>query len=220
MIMEFRTVKTAVVNLLGSAAAGRYRVVGYKPRAMAPEEANDSLRTVQVFYADGKFPRSGGGSLGPVAHDVTLKIDLAVACAAKGDLSVLENPAATAVQLAAALDTFQESAETADDTMDALIDAIFNILMSGENLDLGIADADISNRWINAINKEEPSPRGEYVMINAAMDLSFRVAEILDGDTGTTADPVLGAVYTDVETNMPDSASADDATAALRGGGI
>ena len=146
MTMQFRTVKAAVVNILGLAAAGRFRVVGYKPRAMAAEEANDSLRTVQVFYSDGRFPKSGGGSLGPVLHDVTLKIDLAVACAAKGNLSVLENPAATAVQLAAALDTFQESADLADSTMDTLIDVVYQILMDGENLDLGMPKGEVASR--------------------------------------------------------------------------
>jgi len=220
MTMEFRTVKTAVVNLLGAAAAGRFRVVGYKPRAMAPEEANDTRRTVQVFYASGDFPRSGGGSLGPVLHNCTLKIDLAVACAAKGDLSVLEDETATAVQLAAALDGFQESADLADSTMDALIDAVYQILMDGENVDLGLTAGDVSNRWIARVTKEGPSPRGEFVMMNGEMDLSFRVAEELAGDEGTPADPTLGAVYTEIETSIPDGSSADTAPAALRGGGI
>jgi hypothetical protein len=220
MTMIFRTLEDSIVTILGDAAAGRFQVVGYKPRAMAAQEANDSLRTVQVFYDAGKFPRSGGSHHGPATHDITFSVMLSVAAASQGDLSVLQNESASAAEYVAALESFQEAAYRANKLWGALVDAVFNILMSPENLDLGQEIGVVSNRWIENFEKGDPGNKGEYVAISGSMDLACRVAEELVGDAGTPADPVLGAVYTEIETNVPDSASADTAPAAVRGGGI
>lgn len=218
--MRYRTLKASVVDLLGAAAAGRFRVVGYKPRGMAAEEALGNLRTVQVFYKSGRFPRGSSSPMGPLAHDVTLKIDLAVACATSGDLAALANPASTPAEYVAALESFQEGADLADASLDELADHVWNILLDGRNLDLGLTAGLTANRWIDSIVKGEPGPRGEYVVISGSLDLTCRVSEEILGDTGTPADPDLGAVYTELETNIPDSASADSAPAGIRAGGI
>ncbi len=219
-MMMFRTLKAAVVTLLGDAAAGRFRVVGYKPRAMAAEEARGVLKTVQVFYTAGRFPKSGGSLMGPMAHDVTLKVDLAVACATVGDLAALTNPDSTPAEYVAALESFQESADAADEQFDELADIVFQILTDGENLDLGLGTGFTSNRWIESIEKTGPSPRGEFVAINGSLDLTCRVDEELLGDSGTPADVRHGAILGELEMNMPDSDSADPAPAPIQAGGI
>lgn len=217
--MQYRTLKAAVVALLGAAAAGRFRVVGYKPHGMAAEEALGVLRTVQVFYTGGKFPKNAGSHLGPMMHDVTLKIDLAVASATQGDLAALTDPASTAADFAAALTSFQEAAELADTDLDELADIVWQILMDGRNIDLGMGAGNVANRWIDGIDKTGPGPRGEYVAMSGSMDLTCRVSESLLGDPGVAA-AATGAVLTEIETNMPDSVSADTAPAAILDGGI
>ena len=58
--MKFETLEASVVAILGAAAAGRFQVVGYAQRGVAAEEIKNSLRTVQVFFSGGKFPKSAG----------------------------------------------------------------------------------------------------------------------------------------------------------------
>jgi hypothetical protein len=219
-MMAFRTLKASLVSLLGLAAAGRFRVVGYQPQGSAIEEVKGNLRMVQVYFSGGQIPKSGGGSLGPVAHDVTFKLELTAAKASEGDLAPLMNPASTPAQFAAALASFTSAAELADESMDELLEIVFQILMDGRNLDLGLAPGNVANRWIERIDKGEPSPRGELVVVSGSMDLTCRVAEALLGDAGVPSDPVLGAAFGLIETNMPESTSADAAPASVRGGGI
>lgn len=218
--MRFRTLKASIVAILGAAAAGRFRVVGYKQRGVAAEEIVGQLRTVQVFFTGGKFPKAAGSHLGPVMHDVTIKVDLSAARAAEGDLLALSNPDSTPAEFAAALSSFREAADIADDSLDELGEIVFQILMDGRNLDLGLAPGNVANRWIERIDKGEPSPRGELVVVSGSMDLTCRVAEALLGDAGVPSDPVLGAAFGLIETNMPESTSADAAPASVRGGGI
>jgi hypothetical protein len=219
-IMQFETLEAAVVNILGLAAAGRFQVVGHKQRGVAAEEIKDSLRTVQVFYTGGKFPKSGGSHLGPMTHEVTLKIDLEVATATKGDLAALVDPTSTGPDLMAALASFREGADLANSALNELARTVFQILMDGRNLDLGMGGGNVSPHWIDGIDKTAPSPRGEYVTMGGSMDLVCRVSEVIFGDQGVTADHVLGAVLTEIETNMPDSVGADTASAGIRAGGI
>lgn len=218
--MQFRELKAAVVNLLGAAAAGRYTVAGYQKRGVAAEEVRDDLRLVQVFYQGGKFPESAGSLAGPAAHDVTLRIEMAAGTGAKGDLSPLADPAATPAQLQAALASFQDASLLADGSFDELADIIYQILMNTRNIDLGRPVGYVANRWISGIDKQAPNARGEFVIVPGSIDLTCRIVEVFDGDAGAPADPTLGAVLTEIETNVPDSADADPAYAALRGGGI
>jgi len=220
MTMAFRTLKDSVISLLGTAAASRFRVVGYKQRATSAEENADALRTVQVFYSGGQFPKNSGGSMGPIAHDVTLKMELIVAAAASGDLAALASPDSSAAEFAAALESFQESAECADIAIDELADIVYQIIMDGRNINLGLTTGDVSNRWIAGIEKNAPNAKGEYVVMSASMDLTCRVSEVLAGDPGVAADPDIGPVDTEIETNMFGSDSADPAPSAVRSGGI
>lgn len=187
-MMSFRTIKAAVVTLLGSSAAGRYRTIGYDDDATAADYLTGTNRTVQVFFRSGDFPRRGGGLAGPVIHDVTMAVELTVAAASKGDLATLNNEAATAGELAAAIAGFQVASEAADAAVDELAEIVYQILMSAINRDLGHTEP-VADRWIGKIIKGSPMPRGEHVIITAVMDLTFRTAEDLTGDAGQTPTP-------------------------------
>jgi hypothetical protein len=177
--MNFRTVKTAIVNLLGVSAAGRYRTIGYQKQAESAEGILDSNRTVQVFYSEGKFPKSAGSLNGPVAHEVTILIQLAVAKSAGCDLSVIEDENSTPAQIAAAIAAMQPAAELADESLDELVDVVYQVLMDAA-IDLSLI-APISNKWIESIRKDQPLPRGDLVVLTGEMMLTFRVTEELTG---------------------------------------
>jgi hypothetical protein len=215
MAMMFINAREAVKTLLTTAAAGRFVVIGAK-RSTSAEEVKGVLRTVQVYYSTGNFPKKSGGNYG-VAHDVTLKIELVAAAAAIGNIAPLMASDSTAQEFADALATFQDASTTADNSIDDLADIVYQILMDGRNMDLGLADCEVSNRWISDIVKNEPSPRGEYVVIGATMNLTFRVGETLTGDAGTDADDY--GVTTEIETNIPGSDAADPAQSVASGDG-
>jgi hypothetical protein len=182
--MMFRTVKDSVVSILGTAAAGSFRVLGYQDQNLSADQLAGTDRLVQVFYKSGEFPRSASGR-GPFAHNVTLQLMLTVSAPASADLTVLDSPAATPGQIAAALAALEPSGKEADDDMDALFDAVYTTLMSGPNLDLG-HQYEVTNRWIESFEKTEPLPRGEYAVVGGTAELKFRVSE--EVPTATKAD--------------------------------
>lgn len=184
-MMNFRVIKDAVVSVLGAGAAGKYRVVGYPKRAEAAEENLDTLRSIQVFYSDGEFPKSAGGLSGGVMHDITLGLRLTVAKAASADLSVLQNPVSTPAQFAAALAALQDASKLADDSFDEMADDIYQTIMDARNIDLGLSAGDVADRWIGSIRKNDPIPRGEYAVINGTMELTCSVDEEVPEEAGT-----------------------------------
>lgn len=187
-MMTFRALKTSIIdNILGPAEAGQFVTIGFQRQAKAAEEVLDSLRTVQVYYSSGDFNKSAGRINGPSQHDITFRIDLAVSKAAEGDLSVINNPESTQPQVEAAILAFQEAADLADQSIDELIEIVYQILMDAENIGLGLADGIVSNRWVDNIQKDNPLPRGEYAVLTASMILTCRVAEAITGIAGTAA---------------------------------
>lgn len=197
--MIFRQIKEALVNqILGPAEAGRFRTVGFQRQVKSAAETLGASRMVQVYYSSGDFPKNAGRINGPTIHDITIRLDLTVSTAAAGDLSVINNPASTSEQIAVALLAFQEAASLADDSIDELFDIVYQIIMDGRNVDLGLPSGTVSNRWIDQINKDDPVPRGEYVILTGSMILTCRAAETVSGDIG-----VAGNIY-NIDINIPD----------------
>jgi hypothetical protein len=186
-MMNFRLVIDSLIgNVLGPAEKGRFRVIGYQDQKRAAEEVFDCLRTVQVFYENGNFPKSGGRRTGPGQHDIIIAVDLTVSQAVKADLKTINN-GSTAEKILA-LEDMQNAAELAEKSTNELIDIIYNILMDGRNVDLGLSEGIVANRWIERIEKKEVSGQGEYVVLGAVMNLSCRVEETPCGDEGTIID--------------------------------
>ena len=205
------------MSVLGAAAAGRFRTIGYQDQGKAADEVIDEDRAVQVYFDRGTFPKSGGSINGPMRHDLTLRVELTAGKAAAGDLSVLESAGSTPAQIAAALAAFGNASSAADDSFDELADIVYQILMAADNQDLGLAVGEVSSRWITEITKNPPNARGQYVVITGNMDLTCTVSEAVTGDDGKAASPT--AVDLDLETYQPDSEStADPAKAGYQGG--
>lgn len=187
-MMNFRTIKTAIVNIYGAAEASRYRTIGYQKQSKDAGRVSGNNRMIQVFYSSGDFPTSAAGRSGIKQHDITYRIELTASEAAKIDKTVFDT--GTESQKAAALAAMLEAADEADDSMDELIDIAYQVIMNNDNLDLGLAIGVVTDRWVSNIQKDTPPPQGEYVILTASMLLTLKTSEEVTGDTGDTPDPV------------------------------
>lgn len=183
-MMNFRIVKNAVQDLLDTYAAGRFRVIGKQVMSKSADEILNNDRLVQVYYSDGNFPKTSGRMHGSKTHDITIEIDLSASAGATGDLSILDNPDATAIQKAGAIAAIREASDEADTKIDELIDAVYNILMDARYEGLLLDKGTISSRWIDRIQKDTLLERGEFVVKTANMKYTCRVQEYVGGDIG------------------------------------
>jgi hypothetical protein len=184
--MQFRTIKTALTNLLGAQAAGRYTVEGFQRQSHSAEEILGNLRHVTVYYHTGNFPEDALEQ-GPFDHEMTFHVGLLLSADSKADLSTLLNPNATSGQYAAALAASLPASANADSLFDELVDIVWNILIDTPNRDLGLPQFTIEKRGIRRIAKEAIVFRGEYVVIGGTMDYVCRIIERAPGVAPTPA---------------------------------
>lgn len=182
-MMQFEIAKAAMVNILGTAAEGRFRVIGFQRQSTSADEIEKSNRLVNVYYSGGSFPKSGR-MMGPKTHDITLEIDMKASAKAKVNLTPLESETATAQEKAAALAALVEAADQADGYVDELIRIVYQIIMDARNEGLGLPKGDIANRWIENIKKDTTIDRGDMVVKTANMKYTCRVQEDVSGAIG------------------------------------
>lgn len=192
--MNFRVITSALTSLLGDSATGRYRVIGHQQQSQNAEEIKDNLRRVQCYYSNGSFPKSSGRLTGNTQHQLTFNIDLSVASAAKADLSVINNPASTELQIAAALAAMKNAESQADLQFDELAEIVYQILMDGRNFDLGLGKGVISNRWIESIQKDDTQPYGNLVTLTGRLLYTCQTSESITGDAGVIMIEGIGTV--------------------------
>lgn len=184
-MMNFRKIQESlIVNILGPAENGRFRVIGFQRQAKSAAEVLDCNRHVQVYYSAGEFKKSAGRKTGPVQHDPTYKIELTVSKGVEVNLSVINDELATAGQKSNAMAEFREGSDAADKSFDELANIVYQIIMDARNIDLGMPKGVLSNRWIERIQKDIPSPHGEYVVLTGSMDLTLRTVEAVSGEEG------------------------------------
>lgn len=188
-MMMFRVVKNAIAEILADQAEARFQVIGYQRQSKASTEMTGNNRMVQVYYAEGDFPKNAGRMRGSKTHDITINIDMSASAPAKGNLSIIDSPTTTAVEKAIAIAAIKEAAEEADTQIDELIDAVYNIMYDARNEDLGLGVGEIASRWISSIQKDTLLERGDLVVKTANMKYTCRVQETALGDTGNLPDP-------------------------------
>jgi hypothetical protein len=188
-MMQFRQTKKDLTTMLGNAAQGRFRVVGYQVQTIDAAEILDANRRVQVFYGEGDFEKSHASLNGPTEHDTTYRVELAASQPVKVNLAVLKDETATQAQIAAALDCFQDSSSLVDDSFDELLDIVYQILMDGRNIYIGSEGPPykVKNRWVSGLRKDDPVPQGEYVVLTGAVMFTCRLTEEVTGDEGVAA---------------------------------
>ncbi|MCP4697257.1 MAG: hypothetical protein GY862_10450 [Gammaproteobacteria bacterium] len=203
--MQFQTIKSNIVSTLAEAEAGRYQTIGFQKQRKDAKQAH-LKRFVQVFYKAGDIPKSAGSLRGPVQHDMTFEIMLTVAASAKGDLSTATDENISDSARAAAIVAFQESSSRADELFDDLVAVVYQVLMNALNYDLGMSAGQLSNRWLDGIQKDLPTEHGEFFILTGKMDLTCRAQEEVTGDTGTPgidSDNVIDNYDTDGGTKDP-----------------
>jgi hypothetical protein len=184
MTMMFRTVKAALVTILGNASTGSYKVIGYQRQSTDADTATGTNRRVSVSYVSGSFPRSGSSPRGPVRHEMEFAIELLCSAKASGNLSALSNPSSTDEQKAAAIAAFTPAAEAVETQMDAFIDTIYQVLMNNEaiRLDDGtLGDLKVANRWISSVRKDDPMPSGALAVLTATLTYNVVAMEEITG---------------------------------------
>lgn len=184
MTMLFRTVKARLVTILGNAASGNYRVYGYQSQSTDALTTIGDNRKVAVHYRSGSFPRSAASQRGPVRHEMEFQIELLVSAQASGNVSALEDPDSSDAQRAAAIAAFIPAAKAADESMDELIDAVYQVLMDNEAiyLDDGVSgDLKVANRWISRVQKDDPLPSGGLAVLTANLTYNVVAMETITG---------------------------------------
>ena len=182
--MYFQTVKIGIETTLNNAATiYGYDVTGYQRQSKAAE---NTTKLVTVYFKSGNFSKSASGIYGsPIKHDMEFEIEYTVSAASEVDLSVLNNQSSTQIQLAAALTALQNGAKIADDNLDQLISDVWNVIMDADNPFFGLSDYTVQDRWIEDVQKDNPLPRGEYVILTGRSRLTCSVSEIPGSETGT-----------------------------------
>ena len=204
-MMNFRTIKDSIINILGTAAAGRFRTVGFQRQTKAAEECKGNLRLITVYYSTGYFPKRSGRNTGPVQHDITYRIEFTVSSPALGNLTIINNPLSTPAQIATAISAIQESAQLADQSIDELFEIVYQILMDGNNIDMQLPIGTVASRWIDSIQKDEPRTRGDLVELTGSANLTLRTSEQILGDPGTPGANIIDTTL-DIKENIPNIA--------------
>lgn len=193
-MMKFRTMKSALVQLLGDNAGGNFRVLGYQDQPYGASEVLDDLRLVTVFYQAGLFEKRSSSWTGPVDHQVTFPVEILVSKSAKIDLSVIDDPGATNEERAAALVAAKNAGSEADDSMDEVAELVYQILMDNEHVDAELEEYSIGDRWITEFEKDPPIQKGDLVVLTGAFKYTCRLSEDLQG-VGDEAMAEGGAGY-------------------------
>jgi hypothetical protein len=187
-MMNFELLEASIINLLGNAAGGEFRVIGYQKQAQEAFHIKDKDRSVQVFYLEGDYPKSAGSLSGPTMHDMTFALYMTVSMPAQGDLAAINNPLSTAEEYKTALANLETAEPLVNASWNELKRRVYQILMDARNLDLGLAPTRVANRWIDRAAKDPLQTRGELAILTGSMRLTCRMPEDVPGEVG---DPLM-----------------------------
>ncbi len=182
IMMLFRQIKTNIINILTTAEAGRFQTLSYQRQGKAAIEFFGTKRMVEVYFDSGIFSKRSAAIQGPFEHAMNFNIELSVAEAAKGDLSVLLDQGSTPAERAIALNNFNEAAPLADESFDELFEIVWQILTDARNYSLGLDKGIVVDRWIENVQKNQALPDGEYVVLTGSMNLKCTAKEEVLGD--------------------------------------
>jgi len=180
MSMKFINIINSVKTILTDASGGGFQVVDHEPKSEGSKDIND-LKKVLVYFSSDNFDRNSGTTNGTLQSKPTFKILLQVS--AMGVFTDSDDPSSLV------------SAEAMANTQwDLFASQIFLILMNAKNVFLGLAVGEISNRFIDTIQKGEIIRDGDDAVILGTMDLTCNTTEIVSGEIAT--------VGTDVTSNL------------------
>jgi hypothetical protein len=185
--MVFEQLRDGIIALLTANQSGRFVTVGNQKQSTDATEVKGILRTVQVFFSQGDYPKSKS-AFGSPSHDVTFNIVYTASSPAKGDKAVLESDSSTEPQVQAALLAIQEGESLVDQSIDELRRMVTQILMDPTNENFGLAIGAVSDPWLQNFQKTAPLEKGRLVVLKASETFTANVDETLAGATPTPAE--------------------------------
>lgn len=188
--MNFQTIHTAIVTLLGTEAGGNYRVLGYRNTPEDAENIRNTNATVAVYFKRAVPVRKSNSLTGPFDHECTYIIELKISTPAEADLATLNDPVSTPTQRATAMGNIENTKALANTALGVFIAAVFADLMDARNVDLGLAKGVARSRRIEAIETEEPGYIGDLIISEATMNLVLTTEETVTGDEGVESDAI------------------------------
>lgn len=183
-MMKFRTAKQQIISILTASQGSNFVTVGSQKQSKGSKE-NLNLPRVTVYYQNGNFPKTGSNFQSVKQHNASYRIEFTVVMESEVDLSVLNNPSSTAIQISAALAAMPELSDQVDNKMDELFDNVYQVLMDARNYDLDLTIGEITDRYIDNFQKDSPIPKGEFMILTGGCTLTMNMEEIVDGETGT-----------------------------------
>jgi hypothetical protein len=192
--MMFETVRDAIKALLETYQTGRYRVIRGQHQSFSAEEFKGTDRAISVYYTAGDYPKGANSMQKISAHDCDFTLDYYVSSPCKADISVLDDPGASAALKQAAISGEQIAFSLADESIDEFRRMVTQVIMAPQYQDLGLTRYTVANRWLTGFRKSQPQNHGKLVSITATERLTCRVTETLTGVTPTDADqPIVSA---------------------------
>ncbi len=189
-MMMFRQVKAAIQQLLIDQGDAEFRVLGSQKNNKNSISFTDKNRAVEVYFKQLDSPKDLNPQTGPTKNNITIMVEFTVAAESEVDLNVLTDEGATAEQYAIALAAHKEGSDTCDQSMDELMDLVYQILMDPRNRRLGFSAKVISNRWVDRILKDDPNPRGQLVVLTGSLNYNCRVSDQITGAIPVPSDDV------------------------------
>lgn len=187
-MMNFRRINKAIAQLLGDAALGRFTVTGYEGQSKAASEVRGKKRNVQVCFTQGDFPKGSGRAYGATDHQMTFTLGFTVSAAASCNLAVINaDPPALPAAISTALTAMQDATEVAGEFMDEFFELVYQILMDGRNIDLGLPVGTVTDRWVTTLKKDNPLPMGALLVLTGEAHYTCRTIEAITGDAGNVA---------------------------------
>jgi len=185
--MQFELLRDSLEALLIANQGALFRTIGEQKQSTGAEEVKGVLRTVQVFNSSGNYPKSKS-SRQRFEHEMSFQLEYTVSSPAKADLTILDDPNATASAKQAALLASAEGTREADRSLDELRRIVFQILMNPVNQDIGLTKYTISDPWLENYRKNETLDKGNLIVLTGSETFSAVATETTDGATLTPAE--------------------------------
>lgn len=185
--MNFELLRDALEATLIANQGVLFRTIGEQKQSTGAEEVKGALRTVQVFYNTGSYPRGKSGRQ-KFEHDMGFQLEYTVSSPSKADLTVLDDSGASAPAKQAALLSAQEGTRLADRLLDELRRIVTQILMDTVNQDFGLTKYLVSDPWLSNFRKNEPIDNGGLIVLTASEMFTAVVTETTAGATTTVAE--------------------------------
>jgi len=189
--MVFEDLRDGLIATLEANETGRFITVSYKRQGIDAEQIKGALRTIQVFFDAGDYPEKGYVP-GNFTHDVSFGIVYEASAASTMDLAVIENPASTESEIAAAIINGKVAEERVDRAIDEMRRFATQILLDPPNEDFTLPKYTVNNARLTGFKKGSPGKLGKLVTLRATETFTAIIEERTTGSTVTpAAQPVV-----------------------------